>query len=83
MLLNSANVSIMMPLTMFPNKRPKNMKYIKSVANLTIWKDYTDPPMVPETYKSRTQVRILSHASSPPELIIYRAYVSKKTKQKT
>lgn len=62
-----------MPLTILPNNSPKKIKYSKSVINRTAWKDYTDPPIVPETYKSKIQPNIESQEFGPADFIIYSA----------
>lgn len=52
------------------------MKKIKSVINLTNLNFSIDPPIVPETYKSRIHPGIESHAYDPASFIISNAYDS-------
>ena len=77
--LNSAKVSIILPLTMLLNSKSKKIKYIISVVNLIASSSSTDPPIVPETQRSRMHPyivqQLLSFARSS-------AQVSQKIRQK-
>lgn len=69
-------MSIIIPLTIFSKSKPKKMKKIRSVINRTNLNFYIEPPIVPDTYKSRMHPGMESHAYEPACFIISNAYVS-------
>ena len=81
--LSYAKVSIIIPLTILLNSSSKKIKQMRSVVKRIGYNCSTDPPILPDTQRSKIQSIIVSQL--PPlflEAAISRAQVSQKIRQK-